>query len=310
MRGQLFVSAALVVLVAAAGNATVVWLQCTTAVSQMTTAVRRVDGSWSSPVTLSTPGRSIWYPHLAVAASGAAVASWIESDGHVAVVQASVRTPESNDWSRAAQVSSVGADAEDSSPAIDDTGDAVVGFTRDDPAGEIVWAAYKPSAGDWQRAVNLSTAGDYAVDIQVAMRTGGAAVALWNENGEGRLGVWSPSTGAWAQQGPFPLYGVKSLVADSSGDVVAAAWQSGQVMVSELPAGSGTWTTPVAIPSSQPAVLGLRWYFGDRRNAAGASVSHVHRKAGRFAITLVATDAAGHAVTVTRTSVRISPRRS
>jgi hypothetical protein len=77
--------------------------------------------------------------------------------------------------------------------------------------------------------------------------------------------VWSPSTGAWAQQGPFPLYGVKSLVADSSGDVVAAAWQSGQVMVSELPAGSGTWTTPVAIPSSQPAVLGLRWYFGDRR---------------------------------------------
>ena len=146
----------------AAGNATIVWLQCTSTVSQMTTAVRHVDGSWSSPVTLSTPGRSMWYPHLAVAASGAAVASWIETDGHVAVVQASVRAPGSNDWSPAAQVSSVGADAEDSSPAIDDTGDAVVGFTRDDPAGEIVWAAFKPAAGDWQRAVNLSTAGDYA----------------------------------------------------------------------------------------------------------------------------------------------------
>lgn len=225
--------------------------------------------------------------------------------------------------------------------------------------------------------------------------------------------------------GAVPLYGVKSLVADSAGDVVAA-WQSDQVMVSKLPAGSGTWTTPVAIPLSQPAVLGftigfdgrrglvaawaredtyghgslvatrrptgatdwespavlgnvtgflanahmatdvdgdavpaiepsngasvviaimdgaapkvtsptlrqtgrvgqklsfavkasdisavsLRWYFGDRRHAAGASVAHVYRKAGRFAITLVATDAAGHAVTVARTSVRISPRRT
>jgi len=36
----------------------------------------------------------------------------------------------------------------------------------------------------------------------------------------------------------------------------------------------------------------------------------VYRKAGRYAITLVATDPVGHAVTVARTSVRISPRRS
>src|SRR5262249_36949086 len=34
----------------AAGNATVAWLQCTGTFSQMTTAVRRVDGTWSSPV--------------------------------------------------------------------------------------------------------------------------------------------------------------------------------------------------------------------------------------------------------------------
>jgi hypothetical protein len=55
--------------------------------------------------------------------------------------------------------------------------------------------------------------------------------------------------------------------------------------------------------ASDISAVSLRWYFGDRRHAAGASVSHVYRKAGRFAITLVATDAAGHAVTVTRTSV-------
>jgi hypothetical protein len=404
----------------AAGNATVAWLQCTSTFTQMETAVRRVDGTWSSPVVLSTPGRSMMDPRLAVAASGAAVASWIESDGHVAVVQASVRPPASNDWSPATQVSVVGADAEDSSPAIDDTGDAVVGFTRDDPAGALVWAAFEPAGGDWQRAVNLSEPGNYAYRIQVAMRPGGSAVALWNENGEGRLALRSAATGAWSQQPPFPAYTVTSLVTDSAGDVVAA-WQYDDVMVSQLPAGTDTWQQPVAIPSSQPALNGFtigferqrglvaawaradtydsgalvatqqpagangwdqpvslgnltgflwnarsttdldgdaivafessngasvetaildaaapklrslsfrqtgrvgqrldfaaqpvdispvtyRWRFGDGRTATGADVTHVYRKAGRFRVDLVATDAAGHAALVARTSVRV-----
>ena len=407
----------------AAGNATVVWLQCTATFSQMTTAVRRVDGTWSSPVVLSTSGRSIVYPQLAVAASGAAVASWLESDGHVTVVQASVRAPGSTDWSPAAQVSAVGADAEDSSPAIDDTGDAVVGFTRYDAAGALVWAAFRPSSGDWQLAVNLSEPGNYSYSIQMAMRPGGSAVALWDENGEGRLATRSNATGVWSQLTPFPAYTVGSLVTDDLGDVLAS-WQYDQMMVSELPAGSDTWQQPVAVPSTQPPVNGFsigfdgqrglvavwarsdtfdsgalvatrraagapgwdtptslgnltgffwnahattdvdgdavvvfetsnsasvataildasaprlrslsfrqlgrvsqklpfaaepadispvtyRWRFGDGRTATGATVTHVYRKPGRFSVTLVATDSAGHSAIATRTSVRISRR--
>ena len=88
---------------------------------------------------------------------------------------------------------------------------------------------------------------------------------------------------------PFPLYGVKSLVADSAGDVVAA-WQSDQIMVSELPAGSGTWTKPVAIPSSEPAVLGFTIGFDGQRGLVAAwaredtyehgSLVATHRAAG------------------------------
>jgi PKD domain-containing protein len=407
----------------AAGNATVVWLQCTSPVSQMTTAVRRVDGSWSLPVVLSTPGRSISYPHLAVAGSGAAVASWLESDGQVSVVQASVRAPVSNEWSPAAQVSSVGADAEDSSVAVDDTGDVVVGFTRGDPSGTLVWAASKTLVGDWQRAVDLSQPGASAYGIQVAIRPGGTAVAFWDEGGEGRLAVRPAATGTWSREAPFPLYSVQSLVADGSGDVVAA-WQLDQVMVSELPAGSDAWQQPVAVPSTQPGMQGFtigfdgrrglvatwiradtydtgalvatrlpagaagwespvmlgnltgffsnahgtidvdgdaiaafetqngasvataildaaaprlrslgirhtgrvgqklpfaaepadispvtyRWRFGDGRSALGASVTHAYGKPGRYRMTLVATDAAGHTTVATRASVRISKR--
>lgn len=48
-----------------------------------------------------------------------------------------------------------------------------------------------------------------------------------------------------------------------------------------------------------------RWRFGDGRTATGAHVTHVYRKAGRFRVDLVATDAAGHTALVARMSVRI-----
>src|SRR5262249_4200994 len=51
-----------------------------------------------------------------------------------------------------------------------------------------------------------------------------------------------------------------------------------------------------------------RWRFGDGRAAIGAEVTHVYRKSGRFAVTLIATDAGSHSVVATRTSVRISKR--
>jgi hypothetical protein len=408
------------------GNATVVWFQCAPVYTRVVVAERHADGSWTAPVVLSTPGRPVADSHIAVAGSGAAVISWTENDSKDAVVQASVREPGSTAWEPAAQLSSTGASVEDSSPAVDEKGDVVVGFTRDDPAGAIVWAAFKPGGGAWQRAVNLSPAGETSFDIRVAMRPDGSAVALWTESGGERLAVRSAATGIWAEElSPLTFYAVKSLVSDSAGDVVAA-WQADEVTVSELPAGSDTWQAPLAIPSTAPgmqtftlgfdsgrglvAVWGsgvdydsgslaasrlpagatswtqpttstpvqgllwtghtaidpdgdavaiyetpngasvatvildsaapravsatvprvgragrrlafvaaaedmsavtLRWRFGDGKTATGASVNHAYRKAGRYVVTVVATDAAGHASTVARTSVRISAARS
>jgi hypothetical protein len=235
------------------GNATVVWLQCTATFTRVVVAVRHADGSWTAPDVLSTPGRAVSDAHLEVAGSGAAVISWLEYAAD-AVVQASVREPGATAWTPAAQVSSVGASAEDSSPAVDESGDVAVGFTREDAAGAIVWAAFKPGGGAWQRAVNLSPPGETAFDISIAMRADGSAVALWTQSGEGHLAMRSAATGTWAEQ-PSPLtsYAVKALIADSAGDVVAA-WQADNVMVSELPAGSDAWQAPLAIPSTQPGL--------------------------------------------------------
>jgi len=226
----------------AAGNATVVWLGCTNGVgAQVTAAVRRVDGTWSTPSAISTPGRVAAYLHLQVAPSGAAVASWGETDGHVWVVAASTRAPVSETWSVDEQLSSVGADSYDSSAAVDDTGDAVVGWSRADPAGGIVWTSVKPSGGSWSAAVNLSQPGDSAFYIEVAMRPGGNAVAIWSVNGAGQSAVRPATTGVWSAPTPFPAFVPHELVTDGFGNVLADWYDGNGIQAAELPAASDAW---------------------------------------------------------------------
>jgi hypothetical protein len=339
------------------------------------------------------------------------------------VVAASARAPVAETWSAEDQLSSVGADSYDSSAAVDDTGDAVVGWTRADPAGGIVWTSFKPSGGSWGAAVNLSQPGDSALYINVAMRPGGNAVAVWSVNGVGQSAVRPATTGVWSPPTPFPAFVPHELVTDGVGNVLAdwydgsgiqaaelplasdtwgpqfpvsvqayfplsyavrfdgagglvAVWSmlddngNATVVASRRPSGTASWETPVGVPipgafdilsdagyavdadgdaaavyqtpvgaavggvvldSAAPRLQSLaidrtgrvgrrlrfaaqpfdispvsyRWSFGDGRSATGASVTHVYRKAGRYSVSLTATDAAGHSKLATRFSVRI-----
>jgi hypothetical protein len=416
----------------ASGTATVAWLQCdaaTGAGSRVTASFWQPQVGWSAPVPLSTPDRHADYLRLVVAASGQALLSWGENDGHVWVIEASTHAPTApNLWDQPVQLSTIGADAYDSSPAIDDTGDAAVGFTRADPAGAIVWVAFKPSGRAWQPAVNLSPPGEAAFYPAVAIRPGGDAVAVWEQSGVGLSAIRSAATGTWSQPTQFPAFYAHDLTVDTAGTVLGvwddyrgihaaempagttawgpafdvssqastplsyavrfdatgalvAVWGmedeagNGSVAASRRGAGATDWEAPVILQvpgtlndlyqagygvdavgdavavyettngasvgaalldSAAPRIASLsfrergrvgrkldfgtapvdlsavrfRWYFGDGRTATGAHVTHTYRKAGRFALTLVATDAAGHTATVARTSVRISSARS
>ena len=229
------------------------------------------------------------------------------------IVHASTRGPVDAGWTPAAQLSSVGADAYESSPAIDDTGEAVVGWTRGDPAGPIVWTAFKPFSGAWQPAVNMSPPGSVGTDILV-----------WDENGRGRWAMRSPASGAWSASASFPTSTVQELVVSGSGDVLAS-WEGDGITAVEMQAGTATWGQPFLglVAAVLPDVLRgpvrrrpidftavrFRWLFGDGRSATGQRVTHVYRRPGRYAVTLVATDAAGHTATVAKTSVRVTARR-
>jgi hypothetical protein len=273
----------------------------------------------------------------------------------------------------------------------------------------------------------MSPPGEYAVEITVAIRAGGEAVAVWEQSGAGEYAIGSATFGTWSQSRPFPAYFAHDLVVSSAGDVLAewddyagiyaavmsagtttwgpvsriapvqsylqsysigfdrnralvAVWggvdTAGKTFVSaaRLDAGASSWQQAVTqavdgnfaddyeagyaideagnavaaymapeysavgtvvLDAAAPQLRSLsfrqaghvgeklrfaaepfdispvtfRWFFGDRHRATGAAVTHAYKQAGRYAITLIATDAAGHSITVARTSVRVSPRR-
>ena len=56
-------------------------------------------------------------------------------------------------------------------------------------------------------------------------------------------------------------------------------------------------------------VRSIRWSFGDRRSATGASVSHSYRRPGRYRVRVTATDKAGNRRTISRVIRVFRPSR-
>jgi hypothetical protein len=234
-----------------AGSAIAIWGDCGTGRDRIVAGARTpgLNGQWQTPVALSTAGRVAVEPVLTVDGRGDAVASWGESDGEWEVVQASTRSGSTGAWEPAVQVSSTGAYAYESVSAIDEQGDAIVGFTRSDPAGPIVWAAYRPGGGPWLASVQLSQPGDYGVFPTVALDPRGNAIAVWSEDFAGRSSFRSRATGEWEAPTAFPTGYLTDIATDSKGDAVAAWGEGTAVWVSRRRAGAAsTWTgaAPVA----------------------------------------------------------------
>jgi hypothetical protein len=251
-----------------AGDAIVLWLECSERGDRVMAGVRTAGllGTWQAPVALSTRGRLAVEPVLAVNGRGDAVASWGESDGEFWVVQASTRSGASGMWEPAVQLSSTGAYAYESVSAIDERGDVVVGFTRSDPAGPIVWSSYRPAGGSWLGSVQLSQPGHYGIFPAVALDGQGNAIAVWSEDGNGASSFRSRPTAVWEAAGPFPSGNWTHIAIDSRGNSLAAWEQAGGVWVSDRPAGSGSrWADAVSVTNAE--AIAVHVAFDDADNA-------------------------------------------
>jgi hypothetical protein len=213
--------------------------------------------TFGAPVTLSATDSNSFYPQVAVAANGDAVAVWEHFVGNGLVIEAATR-PAGGAWSAPAVLSAT--TAFDADVAVSPAGDAVAVWTRLTASGdEIAEAATRPVGGTWSAPTPLSTAPGHVDRPHVGVSVNGSAVAVWTHRFAGtetvEASTRSGAGGAWSSPKALSGHGVDTFGATvgvaGNGDA-AAIWSrwTGEDWVIEAatrPAGQARWSPPATL---------------------------------------------------------------
>ena len=160
------------------GDGLIVWVRSDGDNTRIQARSRSRTGVLGPVQTLSAPDRDAGEPRVAVDDDGDAVVSWIRSDATNTRAQARTRTA-AGVWSGVTTLSGPGVDAFSPRVAIDDGGDAIAAWHRDDGSLDRVQLRAHPVAGPWGPLVNVSPAGLDAENPDVAMDQDGDALIAW-----------------------------------------------------------------------------------------------------------------------------------
>ncbi|MGH4007808.1 MAG: hypothetical protein ACRDTH_06545 [Pseudonocardiaceae bacterium] len=215
------------VAVNAQGSAVAVWRTFNGTHNVVQGAMRPADGSWQAPITLSAPGQDAVDPQVAVNAQGSAVAVWSRSNGTHDIVQGAVR-PAGEAWQAPTDLSAAGQDAGNPQVAVNAQGTTVAVWSRSNGTHDIVQGAVRLARRAWQAPINLSAAGQSAVDPQVAIDAQGTAVAVWQRsNGTHDIVQGAVHPASWVWSTPITLSAagqhaqMPQVAIDAQGNAVA-----------------------------------------------------------------------------------------
>ncbi len=137
------------------------------------------SNSWSATSDLSAAGQSAVDAHVAVDASGNAMAVWERFNGAYNVVQASRYDAASGTWGPVSDLSISGQHGDNPQVAFSPGGDALALWSR---GGIIQAARYDAGAGTWGAATDISVPGLPATDPQIAFNPSGDAIGIWKRS--------------------------------------------------------------------------------------------------------------------------------
>lgn len=164
------------------GTAAVVWVRSDG--SNFVVQTRRIaaDGGLGPAVTdLSASGRDAFEPRLALAPDGAAVVVWKRFDGADYLIKERRLDPGGFPGATSNTLSAAGGDAAEPAVAVAPDGEATVVWSRYDGEDSIVQARRVDAEGaPGEGAIDLSPAGESAVEPQVVVGPNGAATVAWN----------------------------------------------------------------------------------------------------------------------------------
>ncbi|MCW2978480.1 MAG: hypothetical protein JWO14_207 [Solirubrobacterales bacterium] len=309
------------------GDAVAVWKGSDSTNFIVQASTSPAGGSWQAPVDLSAATRNALEPQVAVDPGGDAVAVWERYDGADYIVQAATSAA-GGSWQTPVDLSAATQNALEPQVAVDPAGDAVAVWERYDGADYIVQASTSPPGGSWQTPVDLSAAGQDAIEPQVAVDPDGDAVAVWeNETDLNAEAASRPSGGSW--QAPVAIPGghdahVPQVAVDPAGDALAVweGYEGGHIVQAAAYDATGPQLRSLSIPAAGTvgqslafsvspldvwSALGpVSWNFGDGAETGGAGVSHTYTAPGNYTVTLSAADAVGN-LSIATGQVSITP---
>ena len=240
------------------GGATAVWYRWDGNHNRVQATIRAANGSWSSPVSLSSAGEDGWDPQVAVGPWGQAVVVWRQWTGTVYQLLAATRPSESGPWSAPAVLSAAGENAWDAEVAMGSQGQAVVVWRRWTGTGYQVRSSTRATAGGpWSAPGSLSAARGDAWGPQVAVGPDGTTVAAWSHSDGAEYRVQAATRsrgGSWSS--PFALSpgGADAWdpqVAVGPGGTATVVWRrsaggSDLIQAASAPQ-AGPWSTPASL---------------------------------------------------------------
>ncbi|MDQ6523846.1 hypothetical protein RB608_09560 [Nocardioides sp. LHD-245] len=246
------------------GTITIAW-STHDGVNTIVQARRRTpDGTWSAPLTLSTPGTNADGPSLAIDDEGDVVVAWTTSTG----VEASRLLP--TGWTTPDQVWT-GVNASQVRAGAGGTGHFTLAWVvHSAVVGDRVHATEHLGGDDWtEEAYVLSPLGLDAKDVDLDVSTGGNAVVVWAV-GDGehswiqRFQEWPQDIGGWNDadnpddESPIDGEAVNPTVRyDADGNRHFAWTQLGA-------SGPEVWSMLHSVPNPLPNLAGRRSPAGEQ----------------------------------------------
>jgi hypothetical protein len=131
-----------------------------------------------SAIDISDAGQDGFEPDVAVDPSGNVISVWTRSDGTNFRIQYSTRTPNGT-WAAPTTISDPGQNASNPDVAIDNSGNALVAWSRTDGTNIRIQAAYRPNAGVFAAPVTISDPGFDATKPAIDFDNSGKALITW-----------------------------------------------------------------------------------------------------------------------------------
>jgi hypothetical protein len=251
--------------------------------------VRPAGGAWQDPVRLGAGATEVADPRLVVAPSGRAIAVWSARDaaGGLRTYRVTTSTLEpGGKWSTPRELGEPTRNAPHALGAVNDRGDAVVGWSPGRFGGRnAVFAVVRGAGSDWSEAERLSRTPTFGVPALVGIdRTGravlmpfsGAPTAVTRRPG----GTWTPVA---LRRGRF--VGSGAMIADASGGTLMAIGNfdtARQTRVTALDGGVAELTgvgSFLTLAAGADGTAAVAWVAaaGQRRSSVVAAVAEPRR---------------------------------